>query len=146
MTNISEYIHEIIAVFIFAAAVTILVSLTSNAAKADYNIDQDMRERTNVMEGMQMSTNSKAVTGAQVYTDCKEYAESNPDLEINIATSESENFNITSAMKNDFSVNHASEDLLTKLTSIGLSFDTKYNKNIITDSQGKVTSIRYIKV
>lgn len=146
MDNISEYIHEIIAVFIFAAAVTLLVALTNSATKADYNIDQDMRERTNVMEGSQLSANSKAVTGAQVYTDCMEYALSSPTLEINIQTSGSDNFNVTQNMKNDFTTNNSSKDLLSKLTANGLTLKTKYNKNIIADQDGNVISIRYIKV
>jgi hypothetical protein len=149
MANISEYIHEVIAVIVFAAAVSLLIFLTDTMSSADSAADQSMRNRTNIAKGVQMTSNEQTATGAQVYTDILEYAKDHPDLEISIKFSENagDTYTVTREVRTQFTDNNSSQDLMKVLvnSSKNVNLATVYYKTFVADDNGNIISVRYEK-
>ena len=90
MTNVTEVIHEVIAVLCFVAAVTLLVLLTNTGNNANRAVDIRSRERTNIVEGEDAIKSRKVlVSGAEVYSDVIDYV-TNDVVTIDPATSKME--------------------------------------------------------
>ena len=68
MHSVSEFIHEVFLVFIFAGAITFLVFLSNVGKDMGRSVDDSSRVKTNIVEGVS-TVNEVDVSGASVYYD-----------------------------------------------------------------------------
>lgn len=148
MTNISEYIHEIVVALIFVFAITLLMLLAGIATKTTNAVDTSSRQKNMIEEGAS-SVNELTVTGAEVYSDIWNYANTSEDIDIIIKNADGTTVynpipaTLLDAMKQE----NVSKILLEKDASGKRSIDPTayYKKTFNTDSNGNISAVTYTK-
>lgn len=84
MQNISEVIHEVIAVLIFAGAITLLIFFNESSTAANTSVSQSIEKGVNVKESNTGYSGNLTISGASVIFDIESAATDNTGVEITI--------------------------------------------------------------
>lgn len=148
MTNISEYIHEIVVALIFVFAVTLLMLLAGIATKTTNAVDTSSRQKNMIEEGAS-SVSELTVTGAEVYSDIWNYANTSADIDIIILNADGTTVYspIPATLLDNMKSENISAELLNKDASGKRKIDPTayYKKTFNTDSNGNISAVTYKK-
>lgn len=143
MTNISEYIHEIIAAIIFVMAVTLMILLNNIGADTVNIVDDDARRKNTVVEGEDISKGSDVLNGASVYYDICEYAKLGSTVQLQVKAGPGAGITsiiIPNRVKNQIRENNVSSELYNYINT-----EAKYYREYITDKDGNIVAVLYTK-
>lgn len=143
MTNISEYIHEIIAAIIFVLAVTQMILLNNIGVDTVNIVDDDARRKNTVVEAADTSNGSDVLNGASVYYDICEYAKSESTVQIQVKAGPGAGITaviIPNRVKNQIRENNVSSELYNYVNT-----EAEYYRDYITDKDGSIAAVLYTK-
>lgn len=141
MINLSDHIHEFIAVIIFAAAVTFLVFFTKQGYTSSRTVDNVMRERTNVVENTGLTGTSYTMSGSQVYYEIIDSIKNNPDLTIMIQKEKNAS-SVLITQENRKLIIEEQEEGSRKIISL-INIGNTYTKAFKVSDKGELTGVEY---
>ena len=148
MTNISEYIHEILCVFVFVAAISLLVALSNKGYEANRAIEDQQVQKNTISQGSSYTPVDVTANGATVYYNILQMAKSKSGMQVFIDNGSGKTPVPTEVMT-ELKNTGASSGLAFSAGSGSLYIDVtpgqKYIRSDMVDSNGEISGVLYTK-
>ena len=138
MDVISDTIFEIFCAIVLMAAITIMLTLNNAGSKTTKAIDDNVRSKTTITEGVS-TVNKETITGSSVYYNICQFAKNGTTTKIFLTSTDStDKIAVQESWLQSIRINDFSQQL-----SNNIQYDKEYKVIYNTDEEGNIKSVTY---